>query len=75
MGHHDHATRIDLQMPFKPGDRFRVEMVGWLVQQQNIGRRQQQFTQRHAAFLTARQLGHVRVTFRAAQRIHRHLDF
>ncbi len=37
MRHGDDGAGIFLQMPFQPGDRFGVEMVGRLVEQQQIG--------------------------------------
>ena len=51
----DDGAGIVLQEPLEPRDRFGVEVVGRLVEQQQIGRLQQQPAQRHAAALAARQ--------------------
>jgi hypothetical protein len=47
-----------------------VEVVGGLVEQQQVGLLQQQLAQRDTAALPAGQLRHVRVRGRAAQRVH-----
>ncbi len=49
-------------------------MVGRLVQQQHVGAGQQQAAQRDPAPLAARELAHVGIARRAAQRVHRDLD-
>ena len=59
--HGDDGARIVLQEPLEPGDRFGVEVVGRLVEQQQVGRLQQQPAQRDAAPLAAGERGHVRV--------------
>ncbi len=71
MRHQDDAAGVLLQVALQPGDAFGVEVVGRLVEQQDVGLRQQQARQRHAALLAARQLGHGGVTRRTAQRVHR----
>ena len=43
MGHHQDGNGIFAQMFFKPRDCFGIEMVGRLVQKQEIGLAQQQF--------------------------------
>ena len=65
---------IVAQMAFEPVDRLGVEMVGRLVEQQQVGLVEQQLAQRDAAALAARQLGDVGVVGRAAQRVHRLVD-
>ncbi len=50
-------------------------MVGGLVEQKQFGLLQQQPAQRHAPPLAARQLRHIGIVGRAAQRIHRLVDF
>ena len=65
----DDGGRIRLEIFLEPGDGLGVEMVGGLVQQQHVGRRQQQAAQRHAALLAARQLVDDRVPRRQAQRV------
>ncbi len=53
MGDRDDRAGIILQMMFEPGHRFGVEMVGRLVEQQNVGLLQQQAAQGHTAALAA----------------------
>ncbi len=67
----DDGARIVLQEPLEPGDRLGVEMVGRLVEQQQIRRLQQQPAERHAAPLAARQRRDVGVRRRQPQRVHR----
>ncbi len=59
------------QVLLEPRDRLGVEVVGRLVQQQQVGRAQQQATQRDAPALAAGELAHVGVGRRQAQRVHR----
>ena len=61
-------------MTLQPGDALRVEVVGRLVQQQQVGARQQQPAQRHAPPLTAGQPGHLAVARRTAQGVHGDVD-
>ena len=63
-----------LQVPLQPGDRLGVEVVGRLVQQQDVGLGQQQPAERHAAPLAAGEDGDGRVAGRTAQRVHRLLQ-
>ena len=53
MRDHDHGAGIVAQMVLEPGDALRVEMVGWLIEQENVGLRQQETAERHAALLAA----------------------
>ncbi len=48
MADHDHGARIIGQMVLKPQRAFEVEIVGRLVQQQQVGRRKQRRRERHA---------------------------
>ena len=48
MADDDHGARIVRQMVLQPQRAFEVEIVGRLVQQQQIGRRKQRRRQRHA---------------------------
>ena len=43
-----------MEEPLQPGDRVGVQVVGRFVQQQHVGSRQQQTTQRHATLLRRR---------------------
>ena len=54
---------------FQPFHRFRIQVVGRLVQQQHIGLAQQEFAQGNAAFFTARQIADFGIPFRQTQRI------
>ncbi len=74
MGDQDHAAGIFAQMAFQPAGGFGIQMIGRLVEQQNVGRIEQQPAQRHPAPLAARQRGHVGRAVGAAQRIHRLVD-
>ena len=65
---------IVAQMAFEPVDRLGVEMVGRLVEQQQLRLFEQQPAERDAAALAAGELGHVGVVGRAAERVHRLLD-
>ena len=70
---HDGALVV-AQVLLEPRHRLGVEVVGRLVEQQQVGLAQQQPAQRDAAALAAGQLGDVRVGRRAAQRVHRVLE-
>ena len=74
MGHHDDGARIVAQMMLEPGDAFGVEVVGRLVEQKNVGLRQEKPAERDAAALAARQGLRLRLARRTAQRVHRLLD-
>ena len=70
MGDAYHRARILLQVLLQPVDRFSVEVVGRLVEQQDVGVLQQQSAQRHASAFATRQCCHVLVFRRTAQRVH-----
>jgi hypothetical protein len=70
---HD-RPRVVAQEALQPGHRLGVEVVGGLVEQQQVGPRQQQPAQRHPAALAAREGGDVGVARRDAQRVHGDLD-
>ena len=74
VGDHDHGAGIVAQMMLEPGDAFGVEMVGRLVEQQDVGLGEQQAAKRHAPLLAARQRVNLGVAGRAAQRVHGLLD-
>ena len=50
----NHASRILLEIPLEPSDRLGVEVVGRLVQQQQVRLFEQQPTKRDATLLAAR---------------------
>ena len=70
----DDRARVLLEVFLEPGDGFRVEMVGRLVEQQHVGLRQQQAAERDAAALAARELRHLGVPGRQAQRVGRDVE-
>ena len=74
MGDHQHRTRVILEVVLEPLDAFGVEVVGWFVEQQDRRLLDQQARKRHAALLTAREIGHRPVARRAAQSFHRHFE-
>ncbi len=71
VGDEDHAARVLFEVMLQPSHGLGVEMVGRLVEQQNVGLRQQQLRQRHAPLLAARELLSLRMRRRAAQRVER----
>ena len=74
VGHRDDGAVVVLQVPLEPRDRFRVEVVRGLVEQQQVGLAEQQAAQRDPAPLATAQLGDVGVGGRAAQRVHRDVE-
>jgi hypothetical protein len=62
------------QVLLQPAHALGVEVVGGLVEQQQVGRLEQQLAQRDPAALTTGELGDVGVRRRAAQRVHRQLE-
>jgi hypothetical protein len=69
VGDGDHGAGEAQQELFQPFDRFGVEVVGRLVQQQHVGLGQQQLAQRDAALLAAGELADLGVPGRQAQRV------
>ena len=74
VGDRDDRARVVVEVTLEPGDRLGVEMVGRLVEQQQVGLAQQQPAQRDAAALAAGERRDVGVGGRAAQRVHRDLE-
>ena len=70
---HDRAGVL-LQEPLEPVDRLGVEVVGRLVEQQQVGVAEEQPGERHAPLLAAGQGRDVGVVGRAAQGVHRDVD-
>ena len=67
-------ARVLGQVLLEPLDALGVEVVGRLVEQQQVGLFEQQLAQRDPAPLAAGQVRHRLVAGRAAQRVHRLLD-
>ena len=70
----DDRALVFLEEALEPGDRLGVEVVGRLVEQQQVRRLQQQPAQRHAAPLAAGERRDVGIGRRTAQRVHRQLE-
>ncbi len=71
VGDRDDRALVLGQVLLEPGDRLGVEVVGGLVEQQQVGRAQQQPAERHAPALAAGERAHVGVRRRQAQGVHR----
>jgi hypothetical protein len=74
VGDDDDRARVLAQVLLEPGHRLGVEVVGGLVEQQQVGLLEQQAAQRDAALLAAGEGGDVLVAGRAAQRVHGDLE-
>ena len=74
MGDHQDGAGIFLEMVFKPLDTFGIEVVGRLIEQQNVGLCDQQAGEGNAAFFTAGQAFHAAIGWRAAQGLHRDFE-
>ena len=74
VGDHDHGAWIIAQMMLEPRHAFGVEMVGRLVEQEDVGFSEQQAAKRNAPLLAARQRINLSVAGRAAERVHGLLD-
>jgi hypothetical protein len=70
----DDCAGILLKMLFEPRDRFRVEVISRLVEQQYVRLLQQEPAQRNPAQLAARENLDRRFRRRTPERIHRHLE-
>ena len=74
MGDGEDRARVLGQVLLEPQHALGVEVVGRLVEQQQVGLGQQQLAQRDATTLAAGQVGDRLVRRRAAQRVHRLLE-
>ena len=74
MGDRDDGAGVVLQVLLQPLHALRVQVVGGLVEQQQVGLGQQQPAQRHPSAFAAGQAGDVGIRRRAAQRVHGLLD-
>ena len=70
MGDGQHRARIVLEELLEPQHAFGIQVVGGLVQKQQVGGLQQQAAQGHATALAAREDSHGRVGVGALQRVH-----
>ena len=67
----NHRTFILLQVLFQPVDTFCIQVVGRLVQQQDVRFLQQQTTESYTTAFTSRQIFHRLVFGRTTQCVHR----
>ena len=74
VGHRDDRAGVHLQRPFQPGHRLGVEMVGRLVQEEQVGLGEEQAAERDPPSLTTRERGDVGVARRESERIHGDLE-
>ena len=74
MGDGDNRARVLLQVVLQPGDRFGVEVVGRLVEQEDIRLGEQEAGEGDAPPLAAAEHGDGRIAGRAAQGVHRQLQ-
>ena len=74
VGDGDDGARVLVEEALQPLDRLGVEVVGRLVEQEQVGVLEQQPAERHAALLAAGQGRDVGVVGRAAQGVHRDVD-
>ena len=75
MGYSDYCTLILLQVLLQPIDRFGIEVVGRLIEQQYIGLLQQQTTQRHTAAFTSRKVCYILIGRRTTECVHSTLQY
>ena len=61
VGDRDDGALVLLEVALEPRDRLGVEVVGRLVEEQQVGRREQQPAQRDAPALATGELGYVGV--------------
>ena len=74
VGDDEDRAWIGAQMPLEPVDRLGVEMVGRLVEQQEVRLFEKEPAERDTAALAARERGHGGIVWRAAERVHRLFD-
>ncbi len=74
VGDGDDRARVLVEEPLQPLDRLGVEVVGRLVEQEQVGVLEQEPGEGDAAALAAGQRRDIRVVRRAAQGLHRDLD-
>ena len=74
VGHGDHGALVRLEVPLEPRNGLGVEVVRGLVEEQQVGRGEQEPTERDAAALAAGERRHVAVALREPQRVHRTVE-
>src|SRR6478735_3759705 len=74
VGDGDDGAGVLLEVLLEPEHALGVEVVGGLVEEQQVGRLEEELAEGDAALLTTGQDGDVRVRRRAAERVHRLLE-
>ena len=74
VGDENDGARVFRQVPFEPGHALGVEMVGGLVEQQDVGTFEQYPAKRHPATLAAGKSADIGITRRQPHGIHGDLD-
>ena len=74
VGDGDDRARVLLERALEPGDRLGVEVVGRLVEEQQVGLGEQEPAERDAAALAPGERGDVGVARREAERVHGDLE-
>ncbi len=74
MRHGDDGPLVVAEKALEPVDGFGVEMVGRLVEEEQVGRLQKHATERDTAALAARERGDVTVAVGEPQRVHRPVE-
>ena len=74
VGDGDDGALVGLQVPLEPGDGLGVEVVRRLVEEQEVGRREQEPAERDAAPLAAGERRDVAVALGEAERVHRAVE-
>ena len=70
MGHGHDGARVGVEVALEPLDGLGVEMVGGLVEEQQVGLLEQQLAQRDATALATGQVVHQDLGRQAAQGVH-----
>jgi hypothetical protein len=74
VGHRDDGAGVTRKVLLKPVNAFGIQVIGWLVEQEDVGLLQQQSRQGDPPALTAGKVVYNLLRGRATQRIHCHLD-
>ncbi len=74
MGHGDDRAFVLLKVVLQPGNGFSVQVVGRLVEEQNIGFGEQESGECDAPLFAARKDFNRRIRRGTAQRLHRHFQ-
>ncbi len=74
MGHGDDRARVHLEGPLQPGHGLRIEVVGRLIEEEQVRLGQEQPAQRDPPPFTPRERAHVGITRREPESIHGDLE-